>query len=311
MTRRIGSLLLVIALLAGASAQTMPQVRAASGRACPGSTGVTVVVDFNQLGGGIVVGCARGTPADGFEALAMAGFSVVQPTSMPGFTCRIDGQPGPDREACVNTPPANAYWSYWNASAGGTWKYSQAGPASRTPAPGTVEGWSWAQDSAGSGAPRPGIDPPAVAAPTPKPTPRATPTPTPRPTAKATPRPTAKATPRPTARPTARPTPGRTPAVRQTPTAATPAPPVASPGGASAAPDATPGMVAGTATPVATSEAVVAQPPDDGSAVPVEAPDPGLAAASSGAPTGTFLGITLLVLVLVLGFGIRSRRRRI
>lgn len=38
------------------------------------------------------------------------------------------------------------YWSYWNAS-GSTWQYQQQGPASITPADGTVEGWRYGSGS--------------------------------------------------------------------------------------------------------------------------------------------------------------------
>jgi len=312
MISRLGSLLLVVALLAGAVAATTPRVRAASDGACSGTTGVTVVVDFHQLGGGIVVRCANGTPANGFDALAKAGFDVVQPSNMPGFMCRIDGLPGPDRDACVNTPPANAYWSYWNAAAGGTWKYGQTGPGSRTPAPGTVEGWSWAQDSAGSGAPPPGIDPPYAAAPTA--TPKATPKPTPRPTPKPIPTATARATATPAPTRTATPHPSASaaaaPAVTPTPTPSMAGTPVASVEDASAPPDPTPAAAAASPLPSTSASSTSVEAP---TAAAPSAGDPtssDMSAASSGTPVGTLLGIALLVLVLVLGFGIRSRRRR-
>jgi hypothetical protein len=305
MSNRIASLLLAVALLAGAAAWTTPQAHAASDGACPGDTGVTVVVDFHQLGGGVVVRCAKGSPGNGFEALAKAGFDVVQPSSMPGFVCRIDGQPGSDREACVNTPPANAYWTYWNADAGGSWKYSQRGPGSRTPAPGTVEGWSWAQDSAGN-PPPPRIDPPWAAA-TPKPTPRPTPKPTPRPTPRPTPKPTAQPTREPTARPSAKPSakPTAAPASEPVPSAAlsSSTPPTASPSpstgtapAATEAPSAIAAIVPGAtqdAGPDATALAV--------SGDPAASPDP---------PVGTLLGTALLVLVLVVGLGLRGWNRR-
>jgi hypothetical protein len=306
MSRHLVTLILAVALAAGATPWSAPVVHASTGEACPGTTGVTVVVDFNQLGGGVVVGCAKGSPASGFEALAKAGFAVVQPSAMPGFVCRIDGLPGPDREACVNTPPANAYWSYWTADAGGSWRYSQAGPGTRAPAPGTVEGWSWAQDSAGSGAPPPGIDPPKVAAATPKPTPRPTPKPTPRPTPKPTPRPTPKPTPEPTPKAittppsmTATTAPTAVPARSTAPTPAvvprTPAPTA----GASAEPTAV-AVVApgGTGTPAR---------PSSGSGAAATSDTP---VAASGPPGGTLAGLALLVMVLVLGLVLRGRRGR-
>jgi hypothetical protein len=126
-----------------------PTPRSAQAAACPGTSGVTVVVDFTAFGGGVEVRCASGDPASGIAALQGAGFSVTG-TARWGlaFVCRIDNLPSPAVEACVNTPMPDAYWSYWHASPGGTWSYSPSGALSYDPAPGTVEGWAF-----GAGAP--------------------------------------------------------------------------------------------------------------------------------------------------------------
>ncbi len=168
--------------------------------ACPStSSGVTVVVDFGAFGAGTVVRCAPGDPATGFAALTGAGFSLEQVTNVPGFLCRIDGRPGAGKESCVNTPPASAYWVYWHAPRGGSWTYSSSGAATRNPAPGTVEGWSFAGPG---GVSPPGVPPPPPpAAPKPTATPRP-PTPAPAPTAPDAPDPTSR--PAPTAAPTPR-----------------------------------------------------------------------------------------------------------
>jgi hypothetical protein len=121
---------------------------------------VTVVVDFHELGGGIVVRCAGSSVRSGAEALAQAGFTVSQPLRTPGFVCRIDGKPGADREACVDTPPTSAYWSYWRAERGGSWTYSSQGASATRPA--QVEGWSFALDRSATAVPPPGIAPPAL-----------------------------------------------------------------------------------------------------------------------------------------------------
>ncbi len=129
-----------------------PAPRAAHAAACVGTSGVTVVVDFTALGGGVQVACAPGAPATGLAALQGAGFTVTG-TARWGltFVCRINGLPTPATEPCVNTPPATAYWSYWHAPSGGAWSYSTSGAASHDPAPGSVEGWAF-----GAGTP-PGI----------------------------------------------------------------------------------------------------------------------------------------------------------
>jgi hypothetical protein len=122
---------------------------AASAAACSGSTGVTVVVDFTAFGGGVTTACAPGDPTSGLTALTGAGFTVTG-TQRWGlaFVCRINNLPAPAQQACVNTPPATAYWSYWHASThGAAWTYSSSGATSYNPAPGTVEGWAFGSGS--------------------------------------------------------------------------------------------------------------------------------------------------------------------
>ncbi|MFD1152636.1 hypothetical protein, partial [Saccharothrix hoggarensis] len=119
--------------------------------------GVTVVVDFGSLGGGVRTGCAAGDPASGLAALNAAGFGYTSTARQPGFICRINGVPGDD--PCVNASPPTAYWGYWHARPGGSWVYSDTSAGSHDPAPGTVEGWAF-----GSGQ-QPGIAPPAPPAP--------------------------------------------------------------------------------------------------------------------------------------------------
>ncbi|MED7949270.1 flagellar hook-length control protein FliK [Streptomyces sp. BE20] len=147
--RTLGSAAAAAALTAGllgASAVHAPQARAA---ACTGTTGVTVVVDFTAVGGGIQTGCALGDPASGLAAITGAGFSYSFHPRFPGFVCKINSLP----TTCTN-PTGSAYWSYWHAPHGGPWSYSSLGAGSYDPAPGEVEGWSF-----GAGA-QPGITAP-------------------------------------------------------------------------------------------------------------------------------------------------------
>ncbi|MGW4110427.1 hypothetical protein ACWEFJ_06070 [Actinosynnema sp. NPDC004786] len=130
--------------------------------------GVTVVVDFRSLGGGVQTGCAPGDPATGTDALSAAGFGYTFAALQPGFVCRINGKPSSD--PCRTTSPTTAYWGYWHGRPGESWVYSSTSASAYDPAPGTVEGWSF-----GAGEP-PGIAPPA---PAPKPAPPAPPAPDP------------------------------------------------------------------------------------------------------------------------------------
>lgn len=166
-------------LVAPPAAGAASAAGAAANGPCPGTTGVTVVVDFRELGGGIVVRCAPGSPGSGFAALEQAGFAATPPLRTPGFVCRLDGKPSAATEACVGTPPTTAYWSYWRAPRGGSWSYSPNGALGP---PAEVEGWSFSLDRAASDVPPPGISPPGRVVPTTAP-PRVAPTSPPPPVA--------------------------------------------------------------------------------------------------------------------------------
>lgn len=168
-----GPRLLVAAAASVAVAGTVLAVPAHAA-ACEQGSGVTVVVDFASLGGGVQTDCAPGDPGSGIEALRGSGHEPTRAAQQAGyFVCRIDGLPADD--PCQRASPENAYWSYWHAQPGGSWTYSNTGPADRDPNPGTVEGWAF-----GAGDP-PSIAPPRErqSAPAPKPSPDRSPTRTP------------------------------------------------------------------------------------------------------------------------------------
>ncbi|WP_018217587.1 hypothetical protein [Salinispora vitiensis] len=159
-----------VALVAAGSVIGPGSPAAAVGSAgyCPDASGVTVVVDFNELGGGTVVRCAPGSQATGLAALKSAGFQITGTLRWgEGFICRIEGKPSADAEKCVDTPPASAYWSYWHAPNGGSWTYSDKGVLNRTPPAGSFEGWSFSLNRNPDDAPRPGVTPSRPAPPPP------------------------------------------------------------------------------------------------------------------------------------------------
>lgn len=157
---RAATLLSTLALLLGLCGASAPTATALTNpdpnlialyEPCAPNTGVTVIVDFQTLRTApgdepVYVGCAPGEQASGFAALQSAGFAP-QGTERwgPAFVCRLLGLPSPGAEPCVNTPPANAYWSYWKSRPGGQWAYSAFGSTdSQNPVPlGSVEGWSF------------------------------------------------------------------------------------------------------------------------------------------------------------------------
>ncbi|MCL2735650.1 MAG: hypothetical protein FWD75_03335 [Propionibacteriaceae bacterium] len=121
---------------------------------------VTVVIDYADLGPAPFIGCAHNLPdhATGRDALAALGISVTEVARTPQFICRIDGYPRPGQpvpipgkpsytEACVDTPPTAAYWTYWTAADQGGWTYSIQGYALHQVAIGGFEGYSFAHDT--------------------------------------------------------------------------------------------------------------------------------------------------------------------
>lgn len=114
---------------------------------------VTVVVDFNELGGKTRVACVSegGTAARVFEE---AGFPLVttDAPTIPGFVCRVGGLP-------VDGPcgQGSAYWSLWWSSAahGSTpteWTYATLGVLHLEVEPGDHLGFAW-HEGRGSAAP--------------------------------------------------------------------------------------------------------------------------------------------------------------
>lgn len=138
---------------------------------CKDEKGVTVVVDFGKLGGGVIVRCAPSGRGTGLDALKDAGFQIAGVQRWgESFICRIENRPSaeekvpvagnPDyRERCVDTPPASGYWSYWHAPNGGYWEYSQWGVKNRSVIPGGFEGWSFSLNASADANPQPRVAP--------------------------------------------------------------------------------------------------------------------------------------------------------
>ncbi|MER7169413.1 hypothetical protein ABT336_25560 [Micromonospora sp. NPDC000207] len=298
---------LVVALVAAGTLGVHTPVRAAQGTAgpCPDASGVTVVVDFNELGGGTVVRCAPGTQSSGLTALKGAGFQVAGTLRWgEGFICRIEGRPSVAAEKCVDTPPASAYWSYWHAPDGGSWTYSDKGVLNRRPPAGSFEGWSFSLNRSPDDAPRPGAAPQR-----PKPPTRPEPT-RPEPT-----RPAPPPAPPPATGPDDRPPPPPAPTVGVPggagPTDGVPPPPGGPTGGTVPTTPPIPTTSASTPPPVPSPT-----PPPGSTPVgepPTDAPVPTQVTAArdtSGPPLGTLAGLLLLVAVAGGGIVTTWRRRR-
>ncbi|GAA1960032.1 hypothetical protein [Amycolatopsis minnesotensis] len=153
------AVLLVSFVVTGTPASAVDQHRGTPGY-CQDGNGITVVIDFQDLGGPVVIRCAPGGQESGLTAVQNAGIEVtgVQRWGL-AFLCRIEGKPGADTEACIDTPPPNAYWSYWHAPNGGSWTHSEYGLTNRKPPVGTFEGWSFSKGRAAGTTPPPRIAP--------------------------------------------------------------------------------------------------------------------------------------------------------
>lgn len=317
-------------LLAGGWLAPLPAAAAVTTGQCSTATGVTLVVDFQGLGGGRVVRCVEGVPrgTTGLGLLRLAGVSAEGTIhDGPGFVCRLNGRPGPNetlaidgdpdyRESCIETPPSSAFWSYWHADNGGSWTYSQLGGANRQVERGGYEGWSFSLNKADGSNPPPGIKPSheiveakpeATPSPTPKPTPKPTPTPTPKPPAPTT-------APADDSKPVAPPrttAPGST--SRPSTTApVTPAPPKDDPVESSAAAEPEPTTPTPTPTQPDPSAGTPTSTDPTSTADATQSPAPSVTATlppEDGVPVGTIVGVGV-VATLGLGGGLAWWRRR-
>jgi hypothetical protein len=267
---------------------------AAEAAACSGSTGVTVVVDFGSLGGGVQTGCAGGNPGSGLAALSAAGHGYTFVPRQPGLVCQVDSRPNP-----CNGAPTTAYWAYWHASRGGSWRYSTLGAGGYDPAPGTVEGWAF-----GAGR-QPGLAPPGAPAPPP-----------------AAPKPTTKPLPKPPSQPPAAPAPPRTAAPgggapapgssaggapRRTGQGSRPGTAGTSPGRTTPAPSTSTGPTATDGTSASATGAGGGQSTSDSGPPGAAATEP---ASSSSKTVGAFsLAVALIAALTLAGFLIARRRR--
>lgn len=163
--RRVHNALAALALAAGLTAGWAAPAAAIDPNKgtpgfCPGATGVTVVIDFQELGGTTIVRCAPGDQATGLTALKNAGIQIAGTNRWgEAFICRIEGKPGAADEPCIDTPPASAYWSYWHSPNGGNWTYSQWGVMNRKPPQGSFEGWSFSKNKTSTTNPPPRVGP--------------------------------------------------------------------------------------------------------------------------------------------------------
>ncbi|MFE2550277.1 prenyltransferase/squalene oxidase repeat-containing protein [Streptomyces sp. NPDC059355] len=174
--KRLVSLISAALLTFGASVAFVTGTTTAAAdpiEGCTATNGAIVAVDFGPFGGKVERGCDT-TPTTGYDLLHEGGFSTEGTVhDGPAFICRIGKgsfdsgtqYPTPDKEDCVLTPQATAYWSYWTASPGQkNWTYSPLGAMARTPKPGDVDAWVFGGTDAGGTSGKPAFSPDDVRA---------------------------------------------------------------------------------------------------------------------------------------------------
>jgi prenyltransferase beta subunit len=158
--------------------------------ACTTTKGALVAASFAPWSGPIVRGCGT-TLTTGRALLTAGGFAITGTQRFPAFICRLahplfnssTAYPTSTQDACVNTPPASAYWSFWTAAKGvNTWTYSPTGADGDKPVAGEVEAWTYGNTDIGGTSGKPTFTPneirtglPAAAAAGPKTTTTAAP----------------------------------------------------------------------------------------------------------------------------------------
>lgn len=165
-TPRRCSVAALFAMVIGLFTFSAGVARAAPLTDCTAHRGTIVAVDFGHWHGPIVRGCGL-DQSTGYDLLHAAGFTTAGDAhDGPGFICRLGDAsfhhgtqyPTPSEDACIVTPPASAYWSYWLALPGrNQWTYSAIGPMGDRPKPGEVELYTFGGTSisgtSGSGVP--------------------------------------------------------------------------------------------------------------------------------------------------------------
>lgn len=289
------SFLRIVAAALVAAATCVGPASPAAAAPCGSAAGVSVVVDYGALGGGVATACDAGSGQVAATRFEQAGFALTYVQRQPGFVCRVDGVPAAD--PCVNTPPADAYWGlFWSDGRSGTWTYATLGAAWLEVPDGGAVALAWQQGAARRT--------PAVAAPVhPAPTPSSSPTRSP--STSPTPQPAPQPAPSPTKQPTA-----STPAPPPTPQAPTessgPVAPTAGPSPSAASAGRSP-------RPPRTPPSTEAAPRPTPQATDAPAPDPGAAAAAqdtSGLPVWVTPVVLVLLGVSIAVSSLAARRRR-
>ncbi len=136
----LGLLAVLAVLLAPAAGASAAPAADPQGSLCSG-TGVNVVVDYQQLGGGVVQACdTSGDGKTASQVFADTGVKITPVASFPGAACRVNGKPA--EGGCAKMPPADAYWGLY-VDKGTSWTYAPKGADELKVADGDFVAFSW------------------------------------------------------------------------------------------------------------------------------------------------------------------------
>ncbi|WP_206516005.1 hypothetical protein [Nocardioides pantholopis] len=142
-----GLLAALATTLAAGLAVLGPGAGPAYAAGCSAATGVSVVVDYNELGDGLQAGCVPGGGGDRASSLFPdAGFPLAYAQRSPGFVCRVSGVPAAD--PCTDTAPSDRHWSlWWSDGKSGTWTYASMGVSGLKVPDGGYVAFAWHEGS--------------------------------------------------------------------------------------------------------------------------------------------------------------------
>lgn len=150
MGRRILGLVAATAMVAATGALAAPAQAAnaapAQAAACRTAAGVTAIVDFDELGGGVTAGCdSNGGGKSGAQVFRAAGYTLEysQQPGMNGFVCKIQSKPA-DGDCAAN----DSFWSlWWSDGRSGRWVFSNEGVGTLDVPDGGYLAFAWHEGS--------------------------------------------------------------------------------------------------------------------------------------------------------------------
>jgi hypothetical protein len=117
-----------------------PASAAAAVAVCAGADGVTVIVDYNEVGGPTRAGCdPDGAGKSASQVFPDAGFSLEYHPRQAGYVCKISGLP--DDRPCLEN---DSFWSlWWSDGTSGEWRFSNQGVGGLTVPDGGYVAFAW------------------------------------------------------------------------------------------------------------------------------------------------------------------------